>query len=178
MFEWHSYEAPRALDLLLDAGVRARVATRPFRAETSAGLLDFVYGTIVVPTGVQEVESSELRSLMKDITGMGLTVRTASSGLTPGGVDLGSGSLREIPCPEPLLLVGDGVSGYEAGEVWHYLDQRLDMAVAMIERDRLNRLDLDRYTHIIMVSGATGGFGDGEEAVSYTHLTLPTICSV
>ena len=163
MFEWHSYEAPRALDLLLDAGVRARVATRPFRAETSAGLLDFDYGTIVVPTGVQEVESSELRSLMKDITGMGLTVRTASSGLTPGGVDLGSGSLREIPCPEPLLLVGDGVSGYEAGEVWHYLDQRLDMAVAMIERDRLNRLDLDRYTHIIMVSGATGGFGDGEE---------------
>ena len=55
------------------------------------------------------------------------------SGLTPSGVDLGSGSVRAIPTVRPLVVVGDGVSSYESGEVWHYLDARLGLAAALVE---------------------------------------------
>jgi hypothetical protein len=160
LFEWHHANAPRALHRLLAAGVRARVATRPLRCETATGPHDFDHGTIVVPTGIQDVEPDELLALMQRAAADGLDVFAATTGLTPEGVDLGSGSLRPLEEPRPLLVVGSGVSAYEAGEVWHHLDQRVDVAVSMVDKSALPGLDLARYTHVVLVSGAASGWTD------------------
>ena len=50
--------------------------------------------------------------------------------------------------------MGSGVSAYEAGEVWHLLDQRTDMKVTLLEGGSFSGTDIDRYTHIILVHGA------------------------
>jgi hypothetical protein len=160
LFEWHHLAAPRHLSRLLNAGVRARVATRTFRAQTPRGERDYALGTIVVPTGVQDIEPRELRRLLEAAAADGLEITAATSGLTPNGVDLGSGSLAQLDAPRPALVVGSGVSAYEAGEVWHHLDQRLDVAVPLIERADLARLELDQVTHLLLVSGATSGWDD------------------
>ncbi|MFT5155142.1 MAG: hypothetical protein ACI841_005152, partial [Planctomycetota bacterium] len=157
IFEWHNYNAPRALQRLLEAGVRARVATRCFTSKTASGTYEFDYGTIVVPIGVQSVDAVELRALMDTVAKDGIKVHAAISGLTPEGVDLGSGSLRPVEEPKPVMIVGSSTSSYEAGEAWHYLDKRLDMALSMVEASTLSSLDLARYTHVIMVNGASSG---------------------
>ena len=162
IFEWHHYAAPAALQTLLEAGVRARVATRRFSVEVEGGRRAFDYGTIVIAPGVQDMDRAALREHMAEVAALGLDVYAARSGLTYDGVDLGSSSLRTLTAPEALLLVGAGVSGYEAGEVWHYLDTRVGLAVSMVERDAFPPRDFGRYTHLLLVNGATGDWGERE----------------
>lgn len=51
------------------------------------------------------------------------------------------------------MVVGSGVSGYEAGEVWHLLDQRIGMPVTKADISYFGRINLSNYTTLIMVSG-------------------------
>ncbi|MEM7231291.1 MAG: M14 metallopeptidase family protein [Planctomycetota bacterium] len=156
IFEWRPYFAPRLLWKLLDRGIRARVASKPFNAELEDGPRRFDFGSIVVPVGPQDVSKDVLRKMMESLaTENGVDVFGVGSGLTPGGVDLGSPSLIPLGPVKPLLLVGSSVSTYDAGSTWHVLDQRFGIRVSLAEVSKLGSLDLSRYTHVIMVGGAS-----------------------
>jgi len=165
LLSWEGYFAPRALQRLLGAGVRAYVATRGFEAETAEGRKSFPQGTVVVPAGGrQPVRGEALHRVLSQATlEDGVEIETVTTGLTPAGIDLGSPSLEVLAAPRPALLVGGGVSSYEAGEVWHLLDHRFEIPLTLLEKDHLPRVDLERYSHLILVDG---GYGDlGEEVV-------------
>ncbi len=155
LFEWHGYYAPRAAYRLMDAGVRIKVATQQFRAETAEGPHDFDYGTILVSAGIQDrVDADELRELMMEVARQdGLDVHIASTGLSVRGMDLGSPSFRMLEKPGVMVVTGDGINVSEAGEVWHLLDQRYRMPVTMADVRYLNSVDLSRYNTIVMVHG-------------------------
>lgn len=154
VFEWSEYYAPRALARLLEAGAAARVATRPFEAETGEGRRSFDYGTVVVPAAFQRLPTERVRGLLETAAlEDGVDVYALPSGLTPDGVDLGSPSVRPLELPRPLLVIGEGVSTYEAGEMWHLLDHRFRLEVTLVPRNDLGEVDLSRYTHVILVDG-------------------------
>ena len=154
-FEWDGYFAPRSLHRLLKAEVKARVATRELKTKTPDGVVELGRGTIIVPLGIQKKSAADVRKLLHEAARKdGVRVHPISTGLTPGGIDLGSPSLNPLKKPEPLLVVGDGVRAYEAGEIWHLLDHVFDMKVSLVEGSKLGSLDLHRYTHIILVHGA------------------------
>ncbi len=163
-FSWSGYYAPRALNRLLSAGVRARVATKPFKALGADGPVDFTYGAIVVPLGIQDkAGAAQVHGILETIAAEdGVEVVAVRSGLTPDGVDLGSPSLVPLTPVRPLLVVGDGVSSYESGEAWHLLDQRFDIEVTLVDLDRLTSMDLHDYTHIVMVNGSYGRLDEDE----------------
>jgi hypothetical protein len=164
-FEWTGFHAPRALYRLLGEGVLARVATRPFEAPGAGGRRAFGYGTVVVPLGLQPERAEEIRELLATAAGEdGLVVHALASGLTGGGMDLGSPSLAPLERPVPLLLVGAGVASYAAGEVWHHLDHRLGMEVALADRSYLDRLDLARYSHVVLADGRWDDLSDEQAA--------------
>jgi hypothetical protein len=48
------------------------------------------------------------------------------------------------------MLVGDGVSATDAGEVWHTLDTRFQVPVTLIPVDVFNRVNISKYTTIII----------------------------
>jgi hypothetical protein len=54
------------------------------------------------------------------------------------------------------MLVGQGVSSLEAGQVWHLLDTRVDLPVVKVDRDQVGRIRFDDYDVIILPRGATG----------------------
>ena len=169
-FEWNSYFSPRAAHRLLAAGARVRVATKPFSAETDGEVRAFAQGTVVVPLGIQEdgdraaIEQALREGLAED----GITVHALTSGFARSGIDLGSPSMRPLELPRVAIIVGEGVSPYEAGEVWHLLDARFGMPVTLLERDAVERADLDRYTHLVMVDGRYGGF-DGARIADWVR---------
>ena len=163
LFEWHSAGAPRLLQSLLEAGVRARVATKPFTCATRAGEYAFDYGTIVVACGIQDLGFAELHALMQESRANGVDVHVATGGLTPVGIDLGSRSVLAIEEPKLVIVVDGSTSSYEAGEVWHELDTRIGLAATLLEQDRLRRVDLDRYTHLVFVNGAASGLSESTE---------------
>ncbi|MBT8219415.1 MAG: zinc carboxypeptidase [Bacteroidia bacterium] len=161
IFEWDEYLAPRALNQILKAGLRAKVAAQPLSAVTTKGMLQFDYGTINVPAHNQDMDPDDIKKLMQKIVEENnITIYGVASGLTPQGIDLGSRNFEDLRDPKLLLLVGRGVRSYDAGEIWHLLDQRYDMQISMVELNRFNGLDLDRYNTLVLASGSYGSISD------------------
>jgi hypothetical protein len=77
-----------------------------------------------------------------------------NTGFSTKGIDLGSNNFRKLKKPKAALLVGNGVSSYEAGEVWHLLDTRVNMPITKIQMRNFSRLYLDKYNTLVMVSGS------------------------
>ncbi|MDG1438821.1 MAG: M14 family zinc carboxypeptidase, partial [Emcibacteraceae bacterium] len=157
IFEWNEYYSPRALNRLLQAGVRPKVATKPFAINTSTSKIDMAQGSIMVSTGWQgsELSDDELHTLMQTIANKdGIKIHAVGSIRTPtAGMDLGSRNFMRIENPKILLMVGEGTRAYDAGEVWHLLDYRMNIPVTLYEKSKLKSLDITDYTHIIFVGG-------------------------
>ncbi|MEM8526266.1 MAG: M14 family metallopeptidase [Bacteroidota bacterium] len=150
LLEWEEYYAPKALNAILTAGLRAKVATERFTLNSK----NYDYGTVIIPIQNQNLSADNIYNLMKIIAEeTGVRITGVGTGLTPTGIDLGSPNFQKISNPQVLMLVGDGVNPYDAGEVWHLLDQRYDMAISMAETRDLGSIDLARYNVIVMVDG-------------------------
>jgi hypothetical protein len=157
VFEWEPYYAPRALWRVLEKDILVRAATRPFAALTSSGPREFGAGSIVVPFDRQAMSRDAIHELMKVIAAEdGVTVHALSSGRSAtgtAGVDVGGPSFYPLARPNVLLVVGDDINLYDAGEVWHLADLRMQMPITLRRRDNLGGIDWGSYTHIIFPSG-------------------------
>lgn len=154
-FDWHSYFAPRALQELLAADIHVRQAAQGFTAKTGDGQHQFAPGAVVVTKAYQSKPWQEVQEQLLEIaTRNGIALHSISSGLTPQGMDLGSRNLSPVEPVGVMMLVGDGANMYENGEAWYYLDRHVSIPVSMIDTDRFNRVDLERYTHILLVDGS------------------------
>ena len=156
-FEWNELYAPRMLYELLDNGILAKVATKPFEINTEAGKKKFNYGSIVIPVALQKTDADKLFTLIKTSAEKnGVDVYPLTTGLSAGGVDAGSASFVNIIKPTVAILVGTGVSPTDAGEVWHLMDQRFNMPVSLLEISTFNRAELNKYNTLVIVSGNYG----------------------
>lgn len=155
-FEWSHYYAPKVLYKLLAHGYRPRIASDEFKAQTNQGEKSFKQGSVVVSTGWQGGEdNNQLHQLMNEAAEQSAipvyALDTAHTKTT--GMDLGSNNIAPVTLPKILLVIGHGMSQYQAGEVWHLLDKRMDMPVVLIEKSRLESIKLANYTHLIMTDG-------------------------
>lgn len=156
VLRWTDYYAPRALYRLLDADVRVRIATEQVSVRTQGGLQDFDPGAVFVPLTGQDISNDEIHALVTRAANEdGVATYAVTSGSTPGRApDLGDRTgFRSIKKPEVLLLFDDGIASTDAGEVWHALDNRMQIPVTMRRKDNLGGLDWSRYSHLILVGG-------------------------
>jgi len=146
LMQWHHYYAPKALQQLLDKDLRAKVAMKPF----SLNGKDYDYGTIFIPVQNQELNSTELFTFLSDVSKKShLTITGVPTGLTEG-IDLGSRQFKPISKTKVALLVGEGITPYDAGEIWHLFDTRYAMNITKLDVKNFNRYDLSSYTDIIL----------------------------
>jgi hypothetical protein len=114
----------------------------------------FGYGSVVLPVNLQRIAADSLYQLVAAAAkSSGITIYSLSTGFSSGGIDLGSNNIKTIPKPEAAMIIGTGVAASEAGEIWHLLDQRLQMPISKIDILNLGRANLPRYNTLIMVSG-------------------------
>ena len=69
-------------------------------------------------------------------------------------IDLGSRYVLPLKKQKAMMLIGSGTRSYEAGEVWHLLDQRVGMPISKIPVRNFDRVSLDKYTTMVIVSGS------------------------
>ncbi len=162
VFEWGPYHAPRALQRVLENEMLARVATKPFNVATTSGDRSFPVGSIVVPLDRQERRPADIYELMQTIAAEdGVAVHALTSGRSTTGsadVNVGGPAVRPVEAVHALLVIGEDVSLYDAGEVWHLADYRMNMPVTLRPRGKLGGIEWDRYTHIVFPSGDYEGF--------------------
>ncbi|TGE81017.1 peptidase M14 [Pseudoalteromonas sp. KS88] len=166
-FKWDNYLAPKMLSTLLSQGVKARVALNPLSAKSVSSSVDFSAGSIIVPAGIQDQDNwVELLNAAQNEFGIEITPIT--SGLTSKGADLGSRSLAVVKAPKVLLVGGRGTSQYEVGEVWYYLDRFVGVAPTIVEMQRLGRLELSDYSHIVLAHGNYNSLSDADKVAIKT----------
>ncbi len=152
VFEWHNFLAPKLLNNLLNNNIKARVATKAFSSLVNGQTKHFNPGSIVIPAGIQKTDDW-LTQLVQASNDAGIELNAISSGLTMQGIDIGSRSIKPVNKVKALLLGGIGISQYEAGEVRFYLDETLNIATSIIDHNKISRIDLSSYSHIILVDG-------------------------
>ncbi len=158
LMQWHDFYAPKALNMILEKGLRAKVAMQQFGLNNK----NYDYGSIMIPVQNQELNEEELYEfLQKASEESHVQIDAISTGLT-SGVNLGSRQFRALKPAKVALLVGEGITPYDAGEIWHLFDQRYDMKITKLDLGDFSRTDLSRYTDIILPNSWGGGLGENE----------------
>lgn len=155
VFRWSDYYAPRALNRLLEAGIMARVAKEPIRVATTRGEVAFERGAVIVQRDLQTASTQTIRTIIETIASEdGITVHAATSGHTRNvAADLGGrNTVADLKAPKILLVTGPGITAYDAGEVWHLLDHKMNIPVTLVRHENLSRIDLGGYSHMILVN--------------------------
>ncbi|MGB5646798.1 MAG: zinc carboxypeptidase, partial [Muriicola sp.] len=155
LIDWDDYNAPAVLNYLQKNGLVLSAAFKPFTSKTSSGNRSFNYGTLLVPVELQKKSSEEVFELLKEAqTKFKVPMYAVSSGFNLMGVDLGSRFVQPVTAPKAAMIIGEGVRSYEAGEVWHLLDTRVNMPITKIPMRNFAGADLDKYNSLVMVSGS------------------------
>lgn len=156
LVNWSDYNSPAFLNYLQENEVRVAAAFKGFTAEVNGTATAFSPGTLMIPVSKQELDTEQLFEIIKaGATQFKVAVFSVPTGYHQGkGIDLGSGYVNPMMPPKPFMLVGHGVSSYEAGEVWHLLNQRVNMPITKIPTRNFKRASLQDYETMVMVSGS------------------------
>ncbi|MDO6675776.1 M14 family metallopeptidase [Tenacibaculum sp. 1_MG-2023] len=145
LFSWNEYNTPKALNTVLEKGLRAKVAMKKFVNDGNS----YDYGTIFIPAQNQKLNGNELFDFLGTVANENhIAIKGVSTGLNEG-IDLGSRNFEAVKQQKVAMLVGNGVTSYDAGEIWHLLDQRYDMKITKLDTEYASRVNLDKYTTII-----------------------------
>lgn len=146
LMEWHEYYTPKVLNKILNKDLRAKVALKQFTLNGKK----YDYGTILIPVQNQSLSENELFNFLNDIAKEGhLEIDAANTGLAQG-IDLGSRSFKALNKISVALLVGEGVTSYDAGEIWHLFDQKYDINITKLDVRSVAKADLSRYNTLIL----------------------------
>jgi hypothetical protein len=148
------YQVYKAINQLQAGGAIVQTSFKPFSLKIKNQEKKFGYGTLIVPVQQQKLNADSLFKLLGKVRqNAQIDIFSYEGGMSQSGIDIGSNYVRTLVKPKILMPVGFGVSAYEAGEVWHLLDQRIDLPISKVELSYFNRLNLSQYNTIVMVSG-------------------------
>ena len=158
LMPWNRYFNPKSLYSILDRGILPRITTAPFSAEVAGKSMQFKRGTIIIPVVQRDADATitaaELHRLMEKLVSEDhVQIYATNSSSTPSGPDLGGAYQGVLKKPHVALLSGAGTSAYGSGEIWHLIDNRMNIPVSRLNAENLNRNKLSKYNTIIFPDG-------------------------
>lgn len=152
---WDRFTAPAALYQILRSDHYARVALQPFTIPLANGTEHtFQRGSIVIPVKKRDGSPSQIHDMMDHLSReYRVNIYPVHSGFSTSGPTLGSPNMAVLTTPVIALLAGDGTSSYSVGEIWHLLNKKMDMPLALLQTSRLSADQLTPYTTLIMPHG-------------------------
>jgi len=155
LINWQQDNAAPVLQQLLQTGIRAKFAGKPFSIKVDGIDVNFPAGSLQIPLkqpGNSAAEiTAKLTELQKQYT---LDIASVNTSSSVSGIDLGSPDFHPMKPIKPLLVTGHGTNASEVGELWYYLDTKLAVPVTLVDVERLTRLTLSDYSHIILPGGS------------------------
>lgn len=156
LFEWNEYYAPKAAYALMEKGYLVRVSHEPLILPDGKPM---ARGSILISRGQSNRSEQDLHNdLVKIAAETGIDIHGIHTGYTQGA-NIGSPKIDVLSKPSIAILVDGGVSSNEAGEIWHLLDQRMQMPATLLPLSRIGAADLSRYNVVVMPEGGYGQLG-------------------
>lgn len=155
LVDWRDYNSAAFLNYLQEHELRVQSAAKGFTSTINGASQTFSPGTLIIPVSRQDQDTEEVYEVIKaGAERFGVPVYSVNTGYHRGqGIDLGSRHVVPLKTPKAFMPVGQGVNSYEAGEVWHLLDQRVEMPITKIPMRNMSRASLEPYNTMVMVSG-------------------------
>lgn len=155
LIPYEEYYAPAVLYGLQKRGLVVKVSSKPFSMSTTEGDVDFNRGTLMVPVEDQFglPSDSVFQWVKKTCSQFKIKAHSVETGMMKKGNGLGSESFKTLRKPTAMMVVGGTVRSYEAGEVWHLFENRMNIPLVKVPEERFYLTDIYRYNVIIMVSG-------------------------
>lgn len=154
--KWGNYFGPSVVYHLLTEGVICKVTNESLASSSR----QYNRGSIIIPVAMQDMNSDQLFELVSSLSEKyGVPVESLSTGMT-SGVNVGSRSMDALEKPEIAMLIEGGVRSYDAGEVWHLLDHRMDIDLSLLPFRVFEYANIDKYNTIIMADGYYNDLGD------------------
>jgi hypothetical protein len=159
LLKWNRFYAPRALYKILDSNLFPRLTKALFSAMVDGEKINFAPGTIVIPVNQRDANSNiSSEEIYKIVNALAETdhveIYATNTATTPTGPDLGGAFHSVLKKPKVALLSGDGTSSYGVGEIWHLLNYRMGLPVALLNANKLNTHKLSKYNTIIIPDGS------------------------
>ena len=146
------YNIPALIYELQEKQITVAGAFKPFELKDKE---QYSYGSLIIPVAPQKKDVDEIFNILtKAQDNYDLQIKGISTGYSSSGIDLGSRYIKPLQKPKAMMLIGEGIRSYEAGEIWHLLDTRVGMPITKVQKSNLNRVDMDQYNTLVLVSGS------------------------
>jgi hypothetical protein len=147
----------RAVAMMMEQGLALQASRKALDVEGKS----LPRGAVFVPARSNAPGYRRMVDSVARLTG----IRAAGiySGLGSTGPDLGGRELELLRAPRVALVAGGTTSFMSVGWIWHLLDQKLGVAVSLLDIGQVSGLDLSVYNVIILPEGNSfsGALGKG-----------------
>jgi len=159
IFKWDQLNSPKALNAMLNAGIKASVTHTELELELKDEKKVFQRGSIILSIDKIKNKQNAILLINKMADESGIQLYPIYSGYSASTSHLGSPKIQVLKSKNVAMLVGDGVSSYSAGEVWHLLDQEYAVRLTKLKGASLNRVNLNKYDVLILPDGNHNALG-------------------
>ena len=160
LVDWRQDGAPWLLAQLLQQDIRVKVASSPFQASVDNRPVSFEYGSLLIPVEGQPYAADSLQNRLKQLSVKGkIRVDPVRTAFSVSGIDLGSNGFKVLKPQHALLVTGQGVRAYEAGEVWYSFERQLQYPLVRVNSEQFAQVNLDRFQVLILTAGEYTSFG-------------------
>lgn len=153
VMNYSGFSSLKALAALLDRGMTVRTSYSDFKIAKNS----FQAGSSILLAAENPNLENTLERISQEFE---VSFKAVSTGFADQGKDFGSPSVTKTKAIKIALLKGNGISSYNFGEWWHFLENDLDYPVSVLDTEYLGHYDLDNYDVLIMPDGNYRGFND------------------
>lgn len=155
MLDWSQFNAPAFINQCLEEGIRVLISKKSQTLGRAGQKIIVDPGDLVIPLVQDGLDKNALGNLIIDIANKwNLKLIAIERGAGPKLEDsLGSSEFAAAKKVKIAMIAGEGINAYEAGDTWHLLDWRFQIPLTLIDVSDVSRVNLDRYTHIILPDG-------------------------
>lgn len=153
VMNYNGFSSLKALAALLDRGMTVRTSYSDFKIAKNS----FQAGSSILLAAENPNLENTLEQISQEFE---VSFKAVSTGFVDQGKDFGSPSVTKTKAIKIALLKGNGISSYNFGEWWHFLENDLDYPVSVLDTEYLGYYDLDNYDVLIMPDGNYRGFND------------------
>ncbi|MCX6319875.1 MAG: M14 family metallopeptidase [Bacteroidetes bacterium] len=147
---WNGIRTVKLAAQLLKKGILLRYAEQPFEVNGNK----FDRGAIIVlKTANKSWGNALFETVQKAADAEAVRIYAVSTGYADAGYDFGSDKVHPFRAPRIVLLTGEGVSSYGAGEIWHFFDQEIQYPITLVNASDAANIRWNETDVLIMPDG-------------------------
>ena len=153
VMDYQGFASQKALAALLDRGMTVRTSYSDFKVNG----VSFHAGASILLAAENTNLENELAEISEEFE---VDFKEVYTGFVDSGKDFGSPSVTKTKAVKVALFKGEGISSYNFGEWWYFLENDLNYPVTVLNTEYLRYYDLAYYDVLIMPDGNYRNFDD------------------